>query len=97
MPLTPSRYTTNSFERFAAIGNTSFDEGIVAYVAPNGGCGSVPLFRLRRPGGIGPNGPDPRRVDSEDDFYTIDAAEMERAIATEKYKFIEIVGYVWPA
>lgn len=84
--------------------------GIAGYVATDPLPGTVPLYRLYHPPTFGPE--ESYRISSIqvapgvpfkrcgggswDNFYTTSVAEKEAAILKAGYKFVSIVGYVWP-
>jgi hypothetical protein len=104
-------YTTNVYEndtlrKSAAVPSAAGGEyeflskwtndaiGIAAYVSPNQLPGTVPLYRLRHP----PQSSDKLSVPhSYDTFLTTDEKQQAFYIKSRGYRFIDIVGYVWPA
>lgn len=85
--------------------------GIAGYVASTQLYGTVPLYRLHHLPIMGPKetygsqaaqalgyGVDYRkcRASSYDNFYTTSEEEKAKAITKFGYKFVGVVGYVWP-
>ncbi|EJD47821.1 hypothetical protein AURDEDRAFT_163279 [Auricularia subglabra TFB-10046 SS5] len=79
-------YTQDANERdslLSSCGTWSY-EGVAAYILPQGNCGTVPLYRMVKGG------------TDNDHFYTVNTAEMVRAVVTYGYTYEYVVGYVWP-
>ncbi|MCA1636126.1 MAG: hypothetical protein LC785_16150 [Acidobacteria bacterium] len=85
--------------------------GIAGYIAPTQLYGTVPLYRLHHLPEFGPEEENTSslaivntdehkyrkcRPSSFDNFYTTSEEEKAKAITDYGYKFVGVVGYVWP-
>jgi len=59
-------------------------EGVMGHIATSALCGAAPLYRLRN-------------STSNDNFYTLSAAERDNAVMRYGYTALELAGYVWTA
>ncbi|KAJ7589251.1 hypothetical protein C8J56DRAFT_860047 [Mycena floridula] len=71
--------TTSTTEKATLIQQGFTDAGIFAYIYPSQICGSVPFYRLYKPG--------------VDNFHTTSISERDDAVASG-YTFVGITGYV---